>query len=67
MSTVEMNACIRRSLREAWNQGKPDIFDEVNAPTSLDHASVPAQARGIGACSCHLGGCGPDKRNMQLI
>jgi len=37
MSTEENKATVRRAIEEGWNQGHAAVFDELNAPTFVNH------------------------------
>jgi steroid delta-isomerase-like uncharacterized protein len=37
MSTEENKAIVRRAIEEGWNQGHVAVFDELNAPTFINH------------------------------
>ena len=47
MSTDAMKALTRRAIEEGWNQGKLEVFDEVDAPEYVDHAPAPGQGPGV--------------------
>ena len=43
MSTEQNKALVRRIFEEGLNQNKPDVFDELIAPSYVNH-DVPAPA-----------------------
>jgi predicted ester cyclase len=46
MGTEEHKAAIRRISDEFWNAGRADVWDEVLAPSVVDHGAGPGQGPG---------------------
>ncbi len=47
MSAEENKAVVRRLREEGYNEGNPDVVDELVAPDVFNHPAVPEHQHGI--------------------